>query len=103
MCIVCAIWFKQWASLEAGKLGLAMPFDPPPLPLSGPVCAQALRPLGVKLMKAVVKRFGDVADPLAEGQKLLELYQAQVVSAIRSVVAGDVRGHSEGSLLQACP
>jgi hypothetical protein len=44
---------------------------------------QALRPLGVKLMKTVVKRFGDVADPMAEGQKLLELYQAQVVSAIR--------------------
>lgn len=34
-------------------------------------------------MKTVVKRFGEVADPLAEGQKLLELYQAQVVSAIR--------------------
>lgn len=47
--------------------------------------AQALRPLGVKLMKAVVKRFGEVADPMAEGQLLLELYQAQVVSAIRCV------------------
>ncbi len=44
---------------------------------------QALRPLGVKLMKTVVKRFGEAEDPLAEGQLLLELYQAQVVSAIR--------------------
>ena len=56
---------------------------PPARPPARARPPQALRPLGVKLMKAVVRRFGEVEDPLAEGSKLLELYQAQVVSAIR--------------------
>eukprot|EP00887_Chlorella_sp_A99_P005661 scaffold1.g5661.t1 len=45
---------------------------------------EALRPMGLRLLREVVRRFGDAPDPLLEGQRLLEQYQAQVVSALRA-------------------
>jgi hypothetical protein len=37
----------------------------------------------VTLMIELVACWGDAPDPLAEGSKLLELYQAQIVSTLR--------------------
>ena len=48
---------------------------------------QALRPLGVALLEVVVRLFGGVIDPLAPPAKLLALYQAQLVSALRASLA----------------
>ncbi|KAK9820084.1 hypothetical protein WJX72_005985 [[Myrmecia] bisecta] len=48
---------------------------------------EGLRPMGLKLLKLVIKRFGDAADPLMEGHRILEQYQAQLVAALRSALA----------------
>eukprot|EP00873_Tetraselmis_striata_P027810 jgi/Tetstr1/448074/TSEL_035373.t1 len=48
---------------------------------------EVLRDLGMKLLVDVVQRFGGAEDPDFEGHKLLELYQAQLVSAIRLALA----------------
>ena len=53
---------------------------------------EALRPLGVDLMLAVLIHLGDVADPLAEeveGARLLAQYQAQYVSTLRASLAAE--------------
>jgi hypothetical protein len=34
-------------------------------------------------MSAVLACFGEAADPMVEGARLLELYQAQIVSTLR--------------------
>lgn len=44
---------------------------------------QALRPRGVRLMHALLAAFGEAPDPEVEGARLLELYQAQIVSTLR--------------------
>ncbi|PRW58658.1 HEAT repeat-containing 5B isoform X2 [Chlorella sorokiniana] len=48
---------------------------------------EALRPRGVRLMVALLAAFGDSADPMLEGARLMELYQAQVVSTLRASLA----------------
>ena len=49
---------------------------------------EALRPLGLRLLRALVRRFGDAADPLSEhGGLLLEQHQAQFVAALRLALA----------------
>lgn len=49
---------------------------------------EALRPLGLRLLRALVRRFGAAADPLAEGQGLLlAQHQAQFVAALRLALA----------------
>ncbi|CAL8466413.1 g5949 [Coccomyxa elongata] len=48
---------------------------------------EALRPLGVQLLQAVLGKFGAAEDPLLPGHLLLEQYQAQFVSALRSALA----------------
>lgn len=54
---------------------------PPPAPRH---LAQALRPCGARLLRAVVTWFGAAPDPeLPPGHRLLEQYQAQLVSALR--------------------
>ncbi|GIM08365.1 hypothetical protein Vretimale_12395, partial [Volvox reticuliferus] len=45
---------------------------------------ESLRPHGVRMLTLLVKLFGDVPDPLLPGARLMEQYQAQVVSALRS-------------------
>jgi len=45
--------------------------------------SQALRPHGVALMGAVLECWGEAEDPEMEGARLLELYQAQIVSTLR--------------------
>lgn len=44
---------------------------------------EALRPLGLELLKTVLAKFGDARDPLLPEQLLLEQFQAQFVSALR--------------------
>lgn len=46
---------------------------------------EALRPLGLQLLKTVLARFGDAKDPLLPESLLLEQFQAQLVSALRQV------------------
>ena len=46
---------------------------------------EALRPLGLQLLKTVLARFGDAKDPLLPESLLLEQFQAQFVSALRHV------------------
>eukprot|EP00884_Botryococcus_braunii_P001693 jgi/Botrbrau1/11524/Bobra.0393s0003.2 len=48
---------------------------------------EALRALGLRLLKAVLRRFGDFEDPVVKGHRLLEQYQAHFVSALRSALA----------------
>ncbi|GLC70784.1 hypothetical protein PLESTF_001032900 [Pleodorina starrii] len=45
---------------------------------------ESLRPHGVRMLTLLVQLFGDVPDPLLQGARLMEQYQAQVVSALRS-------------------
>ncbi|KAK9865210.1 hypothetical protein WJX84_003181 [Apatococcus fuscideae] len=47
---------------------------------------EALRPMGLKLLRLVINRYGDVEDPLLEGHCILEQYQAQFVSALRAAL-----------------
>ncbi|GFR48876.1 hypothetical protein Agub_g10725 [Astrephomene gubernaculifera] len=65
---------------------------------------ESLRPHGVRLLTMLVVLFGDVPDPLLQGARLMEQYQAQVVSALRSslgarqvVAAGGLRGPAGGA------
>jgi hypothetical protein len=44
---------------------------------------EALRPLGLRLLGAVLAKFGAAQDPLLPGHALLEQFQAQFVSALR--------------------
>ncbi|KAK9798183.1 hypothetical protein WJX73_010462 [Symbiochloris irregularis] len=48
---------------------------------------EALRPLGLHLLKIVLMRFAKAEDPLMEDHLLLEQYQAQYVAALRSALA----------------
>ncbi|KAK9838575.1 hypothetical protein WJX81_008486 [Elliptochloris bilobata] len=49
---------------------------------------EALRPLGLRLLRALVRRFGAAPDPLAEGGGLLLVqHQAQFVAALRLALA----------------
>ncbi|KAL4425068.1 hypothetical protein ABPG77_010382 [Micractinium sp. CCAP 211/92] len=50
---------------------------------------EALRPRGVRLMHAVLACFGDSPDPVVEGARLMELYQAQIVSTLRASLSVD--------------
>lgn len=45
--------------------------------------AEALRPTGLALQAALLRRFGTAADPLQPGARLLAQYQAQLVSSLR--------------------
>ena len=58
----------------------------PPSPLSqiAPGSLESVRPLGVALLITVLDKFGSALDPDVEGQKLLEQYQAQYESSIRT-------------------
>jgi hypothetical protein len=42
-------------------------------------------------MSAVLACFGEAADPVVEGARLLELYQAQIVSTLRRAGSGLAR------------
>ena len=53
------------------------------LMLNGTLQVEALRPLGVQLLKAVLAKFGDAKDPLLPEHLLLEQFQAQYISALR--------------------
>lgn len=44
---------------------------------------EALRPLGLRLLASVLHYYRGAADPQLEGARLLEQYQAQLVSALR--------------------
>ncbi|KAG2435720.1 hypothetical protein HXX76_006917 [Chlamydomonas incerta] len=57
---------------------------------------ESLRPHGVRLLTLLVQLFGDVPDPLLAGARLMEQYQAQVVSALRSSLGA--RQAAAGSL-----
>jgi len=49
---------------------------------------EALRPLGLRLLRGVLRRFGAAPDPLAEGGGLLlAQHQAQFVAALRGALA----------------
>lgn len=49
---------------------------------------EALRPLGLRLLRTVLRRFGAAQDPLAEGGGLLlAQHQAQFVAALRLALA----------------
>lgn len=48
---------------------------------------EALRPAGVLLLREVIAFFGDVADPEVAGSNVLEQYQAQFVSVLRTALA----------------
>ncbi|KAL6756313.1 hypothetical protein V8C86DRAFT_2436239 [Haematococcus lacustris] len=52
---------------------------------TGPL--EALRPAGVQLLDQLVQGFSQVEDPLMPGARLLEQYQAQLVSALRTALA----------------
>uniref|UniRef100_A0A061RPM9 Heat repeat-containing protein 5b-like isoform x2 n=1 Tax=Tetraselmis sp. GSL018 TaxID=582737 RepID=A0A061RPM9_9CHLO len=62
---------------------------------------EALRVAGLSLMVDVVERFGAAADPEFDGHRLLELYQAQLVSAIRLALSGDAVPMTHGCSLAA--
>eukprot|EP00026_Physarum_polycephalum_P000215 Phypoly_transcript_00215.p1 GENE.Phypoly_transcript_00215~~Phypoly_transcript_00215.p1 ORF type:complete len:1942 (+),score=349.45 Phypoly_transcript_00215:90-5915(+) len=49
----------------------------------------SLRPVGVWTLKDIVENFANAADPEYEGHSLLELYQAQIASALRPAFAAD--------------
>ena len=44
---------------------------------------EALRPLGLHLLGSVLHYYRNAADPMVDGSRLLEQYQAQFVSALR--------------------
>jgi hypothetical protein len=48
--------------------------------------AEALRPTGLALQAALLRRFGGAADPLQPDARLLAQYQAQLVSSLRCPV-----------------
>ncbi|KAL2632357.1 hypothetical protein R1flu_017043 [Riccia fluitans] len=47
---------------------------------------ESVRPMGVELLDTVLYKFGETADPEFEGHLLLEQYQAQLVSAVRTAL-----------------
>jgi hypothetical protein len=49
--------------------------------------AEALRPTGLALQAALLRRFGSAADPLQPDARLLAQYQAQLVSSLRCPAA----------------
>ena len=57
--------------------------------------AEALRPTGLALQAALLRRFGAADDPLQPGARLLAQYQAQLVSSLR-------RAGSASPPLQLC-
>ena len=60
-------------------------FSPPfPLPQIATGSLESVRPLGVALLITVLDKFGSALDPDVDGQKLLEQYQAQYESSIRT-------------------
>ena len=44
---------------------------------------EALRPIGLRLLRTLLRYFGAAEDPAMEGARLMEQYQAQFVSALR--------------------
>ncbi|KAJ6840795.1 HEAT repeat-containing protein 5B [Iris pallida] len=48
---------------------------------------EGMRPIGVRLLILIVDKFGSIPDPDLPGHLLLEQYQAQFVSAVRSAVS----------------
>jgi len=46
---------------------------------------EALRPIGLRLLRTLLRYFGAAEDPAMEGARLMEQYQAQFVSALRCV------------------
>lgn len=75
---------QQGCTSQESKGWHCLLLDPPAatqLPAAHRV--QALRPRGVRLMAALLAAFGDSPDPMLEGARLMELYQAQVVSTLR--------------------
>lgn len=44
---------------------------------------EALRPIGLRLLRTLLRYFGTAEDPAMEGALLMEQYQAQFVSALR--------------------
>ena len=44
---------------------------------------EALRPIGLRLLRTLLRYFGAAEDPAMEGALLMEQYQAQFVSALR--------------------
>jgi len=57
--------------------------------------------MGMQILVDVVERFGAAEDPDMEGHKLLELYQAQLVSAIRMALGRDAGPITHGCRLAA--
>ncbi|XP_024396229.1 protein SWEETIE isoform X2 [Physcomitrium patens] len=47
---------------------------------------ESVRPMGVELLDTILDKFGKTADPEFEGHLLLEQYQAQLVSAVRTAL-----------------
>ncbi|BBN09583.1 HEAT repeat-containing protein 5 [Marchantia polymorpha subsp. ruderalis] len=47
---------------------------------------ESVRPIGVELLDIVLDKFGETVDPEFEGHLLLEQYQAQLVSAVRTAL-----------------
>ena len=63
---------------------------------------EALRPLGLQLLKTVLARFGDAKDPLLPESLLLEQFQAQFVSALRQVQSSRSAGSWRSYLSHLC-
>lgn len=55
---------------------------------------EALKPLGLRLLRTLLLRFGAAEDPLLEGARLLEQNQAQFVSALRRAFLPSAPQHS---------
>eukprot|EP01133_Synstelium_polycarpum_P000461 gene461-552_t len=50
---------------------------------------ESMRPIGILLLKDILEGFQDSIDPDYEGHLLLELYQAQIMSALRPAFSAD--------------
>ena len=62
---------------------------------------EALRPIGLRLLRTLLRYFGAAEDPAMEGARLMEQYQAQFVSALRCDAA--YRGFAVGlDMTSAC-
>ncbi|XP_020259958.1 HEAT repeat-containing protein 5B [Asparagus officinalis] len=48
---------------------------------------EGMQSIGVKLLSVIMEKFGNIPDPELPGHLLLEQYQAQLVSAVRSVIS----------------
>eukprot|EP00958_Prasinococcus_capsulatus_P020858 scaffold2764_cov399-Prasinococcus_capsulatus_cf.AAC.11 len=67
---------------------------------TGPV--DALRPLGLKLLESTLAKFAGAQDPDFEGHSLIEQYQAQILAALRTVMADKTNPHVLQNGLQLC-